>query len=139
MIDIKRLTLLAAVSTIITACSSSSIIPEPESLSGNWLVDSIKGKPVIAKSTAQLKFDPKNRLSGSASCNNISTSYNLQQNAITIGPIATTRKMCMPALMDQEANLLQALGKVKRVQLKNGQLSMFDQQGALQLKAKKTK
>jgi heat shock protein HslJ len=47
--------------------------------------------------------------------------------------------MCLPALMIQEAKFLQALDKIRRFQLNNDQLSMFDQQGALQLKAKRTK
>ena len=136
---IKRLVLLIALSTTLAACNSSSTLAAPETLLGSWLIDSIKGKPVVAKSMAKLKFTQENRLSGSASCNNISSSYISKNNAISIGPIATTRKMCLPALMDQEANLLQALSKVKRIQLKNGQLSMIDQQNVLQLKAKRTK
>ncbi|PKG84541.1 hypothetical protein CXF85_07995 [Colwellia sp. 75C3] len=139
MKNIKQLVLLIAISTTLAACNSSSSLAAPETLPGSWLVDSIKGKPVIANSMAKLKFTPKNNLSGSASCNNISTSYSSKKNAISIGPIATTRKMCLPALMDQEANFLQALSKVKRIQLENGQLSMFDQQGFLQLKAKRAK
>ena len=136
---IKRLVLLVAISTTLTACNSSSALPSPETLPGTWLVGSIQGKAVIAKSKAQLIFTNKNMLTGSASCNNISTRYSSQNSTLKIGPIATTRKMCSPSLMDQEAVLLKALSKVKRFQLNNGELSMFDQQGALQLKAKRTK
>ncbi|KGJ87739.1 META domain-containing protein [Colwellia psychrerythraea] len=138
-INIKRLTLILALSTQLIACNSSTTLPTPETLSGSWLVQSIKNKPVISQSSARLTFDQKNKLSGSASCNNISTSYSLQNNSISIGPIATTRKMCLPALMQQESLLLQALGKVKRFQLNNDQLSMYDHQGSLQIKATKTK
>jgi heat shock protein HslJ len=139
MKNIKRLALLVAISTTLVACNSSSALPAPETLSGSWLVNSINGKPAIAKSSAKLKFTQETMLSGSASCNNISTSYSSKNNAISIGAIVATRKMCMPAVMDQEAMFLQALGKVKRFQLYNGQLSMFDQQGFLQLKAKRIK
>jgi len=138
MKDIKRLVFLIAISTTLATCKSTT--PSvPETLPGSWLVNSINDKAVIAKSMVQLKFTPKNMLSGYASCNNISSSYSSQKNAINIGPIATTRKMCLPALMIQEAMLLQALSKVRRFQLNNDQLSMFDQQGDLQLKAKRTK
>ena len=136
---IKRLALLVAISTTLTACNSSSALPPPEKLPGTWLVDSIQGKAIIAKSKAQLVFTDKNMLTGSASCNNISTSYSSQNNTLKIAPIAVTRKMCVPSLMDQEAVLLKALSKVKRFQLNNGELSMLDQQGSLQLKAKRTK
>ena len=79
----------------------------------------------------------KKRLSGNASCNNISSNYTSQNNSLDIGPLATTRKMCLPALMTQESQLLKALGKVKRFQLHNDELSMYDQQGGLQIKAKR--
>lgn len=139
MKNIKRLTLLVAISTTLAACNSSSALPVLEKLAGSWQINSINGKLVIANSKAELIFNRENKLSGSASCNNMSTSYSSKNNAISIGPIATTRKMCLPALIAQEKNLLQALGKVRRFQLYNGQLSMFDQQGSLQLKAKRTK
>jgi heat shock protein HslJ len=47
--------------------------------------------------------------------------------------------MCVPALMEQESTLLQALDRVSRFEISNGQLSLFDQQGTLQIKAKRTK
>ncbi len=139
MTYIKQLVLLVTISTTLTACNSSTGLTAPETLPGIWLVESIQGKAVMTKSMAQLNFNQENKLTGSASCNNISSSYSTQNNSIHIGPVATTRKMCLPALMEQETRLLQALNKVKRFQLNNGQLSMFDQQGALQLKAQRTK
>ena len=139
MKKIKQLSLFVALLTTLTACNSSSAIPSPETLPGGWLVQSIQGQHIIAKSTVKLIFSSENRLSGSASCNNISTSYNTQDNSLSIAAIATTRKMCLPALMEQESTLLQALDRVRRFEINNGQLSMFDQQGTLQLKAKRTK
>jgi len=138
MRGIKQLLFLLTVSTTLSACNSSSSLPSPERLPGSWIISSIQGKPVIADSKAKLVFTEENKLSGSASCNNISTSYSSKNSTLKIAPIATTRKMCAPALMEQEAILLQSLNKVKRFQLNNGELSMFDQQGRLQLKAKRT-
>jgi heat shock protein HslJ len=138
MKGIKQLLLLMTISTTLTACNSPSTLPPIEKLPGSWLISSIQDKPVIANSRATLVFTEENKLTGSASCNNISTSYSSQNNTLKIAPIATTRKMCAPALMKQEAILLQSLSKVKRFQLQNGELSLFDQQGSLQLKAKRT-
>ena len=139
MKKIKQLSLFVALLTTLTACNSSSAIPSPETLFGAWLVQSIQGHHIIAKSTVKLMFSPENKLSGSASCNNISTSYSTQENSLSIAAIATTRKMCSPAIMEQESTLLQALDKVSRFEIINGQLSMLDQHGTLQLKAKRTK
>ena len=135
---IKQLVLIVAISTTLTACNTSSSLPSPEKLPGSWVVSSIQGKAVITNSKAQLVFTEENKLTGSASCNNISTSYSTQNNTLKISPIATTRKMCSPSLMEQEAILLQSLSKVKRFQVHNEELSLFDQQGSLQLKAKRT-
>ncbi|WP_057831703.1 META domain-containing protein [Colwellia sp. TT2012] len=139
MINIKRLALLVAITITLSACNNSPAVPIQEKLPGSWLVESIQDKAVLIKNIARLNFDQKNRLSGSASCNNISSRYSLQNNSLNIGPIATTRKMCAPGLMAQESRLLQALAKVKRFQLHNGELSMYDQQGSLQIKAKRAK
>ncbi|KGJ90030.1 META domain-containing protein [Colwellia psychrerythraea] len=138
MKGIRQLLLLLTVSTILSACNSSPSLPPPERLAGSWMVSAIQDKPVIANSKAKLVFSEENKLSGSASCNNISTSYSSHNSTLKIAPIATTRKMCAPALMKQEAIFLQSLSKVKRFQVNNGELSMFDQQGMLQLKAKRT-
>jgi len=138
MKDIKRLVLLVAISTTLTACNSPSALSSPEKLLGSWVVSSIQDNPVIANSKVKLVFTEENNLTGSASCNNISTSYSSQNNTLKIAPIATTRKMCSPSLMKQESILLQSLRRVKRFQLHNGELSLFDQQGALQLKANRT-
>jgi len=135
----KQLSFFVALLTTMTACHSSAVISSPEALPGHWIVQSIQDQPIIAKSTAKLIFSPENRLSGLAYCNNISTSYNTQDNSISIAAIATTRKMCSPALMEQESTLIRALDKVRRFEISNGQLSLFDQEGTLQLKAKRTK
>jgi len=137
-LTIKQLPLFIALSAILTACST--LTPTAvESLQGNWKIQTILNKAVIKNSKTQLRFDEESKLSGSASCNNISSRYESQDSTLTISHIASTRKMCLPALMEQETQLLQALNKVKRYQLNDGQLSMYDQQGVLQIKAKRTK
>ncbi len=136
--NIKRFTLLFTISTTLAACSSTTV-PPLETLPGNWLIVSIQDKTVIENSAARLVFHSEDKLSGSASCNNMSSSYSAQDSALTINRIATTRKMCLPALMEQESRLLRALSKVNRFQLNNGQLSLYDQQGDLQIIAKRTK
>lgn len=138
MLSIKRIALLAALSTALAGCNSTSTLSST-ALPGSWHVSSIQNKAVIADSHAQLTFNSENKLSGSASCNIIFASYTLEADKIDIGPVATTQKMCLTASMDQEQLLLQALNKVKRFQLSNDELSMYDQQGVLQIQAKRTK
>jgi len=134
---IKRLPLLLIISSILSACTNATIVKPIETLQGSWSIKSIQDKAVLHKSAASLSFNPENKLSGSASCNNISSKYKSKDSSLTIGAIASTRKMCLPALMEQESHLLRALGKVKRFQLHNGQLSMYDQRGTLQVQAQR--
>jgi heat shock protein HslJ len=138
MKKIKQLSLIFALLTTISACHSTYVTATSETLPGRWVVKSIQDQPII-KSSAELVFSNENKLSGLVSCNHISTSYSTQDNSISIAAIATTRKMCRPLLMEQESTLLQALDKVRRFEINDGQLSLFDQQGTLQLKAKRTK
>jgi len=110
-----------------------------ESLIGTWQVEFIKTRPVIDRSPAQLIFSNTNRLSGSATCNNISSSYNHNHNkkTLSIGPAAVTRKMCAPALMNQETNYLSALSLVKHYQIKQSMLYLFDEHDVILFKASK--
>jgi heat shock protein HslJ len=48
-------------------------------------------------------------VSGSAGCNDYNGSYALTGTALTVGPLATTRKACDPKVMDQETQFLTAL------------------------------
>ena len=73
-IKAKQLVLLATVSFTMTACSNVSP-PALETLSGNWKVMSIQDKQILTNSSVKLNFSPDNSLSGSASCNNLSSSY----------------------------------------------------------------
>ena len=134
----KQLSLIIAMTASLTACSNSTP-PLKETLEGHWKVNTIQESAVIKSSSVYLKFNQENKLSGSASCNNLSTSYTSHDNALTIAPIATTRKMCSPALMNQEALFLQSLNKVKRYKVDNRQLTMYDHQGQLIIAAKRTK
>lgn len=138
MLPIKRIALLATLSIALTACNNTPTLSSP-TLPGSWHVSTIQNKAVITDSDAQLTFNDENKLSGSASCNIIFASYTLEGDKIDIGPVATTQKMCLPAAMKQEQLLLQALNKIKHLHLTHDELSMYDQQGVLQIQAKRTK
>lgn len=115
-----------------------------EQLTGTWQVELIKTRPVIDRSPARFILLAKNKLSGSASCNNISSHYraNQSKNTLTFGPTAVTRKLCAPALMEQETRLLSTLPQVKHYQIKyfhneQNMLYLFDKNDVLMFKASK--
>jgi heat shock protein HslJ len=66
------------------------------------------------------------RVSGNAGCNTYNAPYTVDGDKITIGPLATTRKMCAdPAgVMDQEAQFLSALQTAATWKIDGDQLGM---------------
>jgi heat shock protein HslJ len=77
-------------------------------------------------------FDEDGQVSGSAGCNNYFGSYTTDGNAIKIGPLASTRKMCAdPEVMDQEAAYLTALETAATFKITGNRMEMRTEDGAL--------
>ncbi len=105
-----------------------------QQLLGTWQVESIQGKAVIDRSPARFVFVDKQQVSGSASCNNFSAHYMVNDNRLTIQPAAVTRKMCAPALMNQENSFLAGLAQIKLYQLEQNKLYLLDENDNLLFK-----
>lgn len=67
--------------------------------------------PVVADTeiTAQFEGD---RLNGSTGCNNYVTTYEATEGNLSLSPIASTRRACLPPVSDQETQYLMALSNV---------------------------
>jgi heat shock protein HslJ len=77
---------------------------------GPWRVEDVNGGGVIDDARLDMTFDVTElKISGHAGCNSFWGSFVETGPVVKIGPLATTRKMCAPALMDLEAKLLSAL------------------------------
>jgi heat shock protein HslJ len=100
--------------------------PKSADLIGKWIIESIDDRPVIDNSPAYIEFTPTGRAGGNASCNQFTGSYVLSGNDLTFSKMATTRKMCPPALMEQETLLLATLERVAKVQLHQGLVVLQD-------------
>jgi heat shock protein HslJ len=151
---ISLLTILTLLITLLSACNNNSdhkvsvesaSTPQStspmnpahmnEQLIGTWQVESIDNMPVIDRSPARIVFKDQQSVSGSASCNNFSTSYMVEGKLLTIKPAAVTRKMCAPVLMDQESKFLSALAKVKSYKIENDMLYLTDESNSVMFKA----
>jgi heat shock protein HslJ len=71
------------------------------------------------------------KLAGSAGCNSYSASYQGEGDALTVGPVATTRKVCAEpeGIMEQEQAYLAALGSVAGYRIQGGRLELLDAEG----------
>jgi heat shock protein HslJ len=71
-----------------------------------WIATSINGKPAIGERQSLL-IDDNFRARGFGGCNTFSaTSYPLRGQGFAAGPVASTRKACDKAVMDQERTFL---------------------------------
>lgn len=101
--------------------------PAPEELVGPLFVaTTLEGRPVAEGVDSSIRFEVEGRVVGNAGCNSFQGTYHLDESSIAFGPLATTRMMCPPAVMDQEAAFLQALERVRGI--------AWDDDGALLLR-----
>ncbi len=139
----KRFIVVTSLALALLACNNTTNNKPPNTLkaalAGKWLIAEITEQAVLANSEPTLTFDKNLSLSGHVSCNNLLTRYQLENKKLNIGPIKTTRKICLPELMQQESQLLTVLTKVKRFEIDKDQLTLLDNQGRAQLKAKRVK
>jgi putative lipoprotein len=131
-------TITAGIALALLAClqnpgEKTSITPETEDkpvetkLSGtNWLVESIAGRGVVDNSQATIRFDEGGRVSGSTGCNLFNGAVTIEGSTIKFGQMATTRRACVPSLMDQEQRFLKAFAEVLRFTMgQNGLLYLY--------------
>jgi len=111
----------------------------PEGLSGTaWVAEDIQGRGVIDMLQSTLEFQEPGQVGGNAGCNRYFGSVSLHGNEVTFGQLGSTRKMCAPAIMDQEQKFLAALEAVRTWEIRNGLLYLRDaaQDAVLRFSAK---
>lgn len=115
---------LAAALVVLAGCSGD---PARLLQSGEWVVEDINAAGIIDRSRVSLNFGSDGRVNGRASCNNFMGEYRLTGEGLTIEAPATTRKICAPALMEQEQRVLHNLQTLHSFD--------FDETGALVLRS----
>ena len=88
---------------------------------------------VVNGSELTANFGADRKLSGSAGCNNFTSTYEIKDKSVKIGPTATTRKMCASpeGVMEQETQFLKALETAATFSLDGSRLEMRSADGAL--------
>jgi heat shock protein HslJ len=72
-------------------------------------------------------------VSGNGGCNTYTGGYQLDGDAVTIGPLASTMMACDQPVMDQEAQLLAALQVPATVEVSGANVTLRDAGGATQV------
>ena len=97
-----------------------------------WAVSEINGEAVLAGSKVTMQFDPVGRVSGKASCNGYSASYQRDGNSLQVSSLISTKRLCMSpdGLMAQEQRFSDLLQQVVSWQIEEqGQLVLSTQNG----------
>jgi len=118
---------LILISIIIASCNA--IKPETEviKLDGTkWALTAIKHKPVSNNQNAYLEFDSKLNVKGKVFCNSVSGGYELMgKDQLTFDKLASTKMYC-EGVMDQENEMITNMENVKRYQIKNQMLFLYN-------------
>lgn len=117
----RKLALASLVVVLVTACLGSDFA---DSLEGTWQMTSgtVDGQeiPLLDSHPITIHFEGA-QLSGTASCNQYSGTFDLDGSTITIGPVAMTEMACTPEeTMQAEAMFGQAITRVDTVTIDEG-------------------
>jgi len=84
---------------------------------GEWTVESIGGKPVIAGSSVTILFLEEDRVSGSASCSRFIGGYKLTREGLSLHQLEGTMMACEEPLREQEIRFLALLRDTYRFEI----------------------
>jgi heat shock protein HslJ len=70
----------------------------------------------VGKTARFIQFRSEGKVGGFTGCNRFTGSYSQDGDALSIGPLATTRRACLPEVMKREQQFLAMLGMVRHVE-----------------------
>jgi heat shock protein HslJ len=106
---------LALAALLVTALALScgpAIAAEPDPF-GRWLAEDIDGGGVIDRLQTTVEIKSSGEVFGFGGCNLFRGKAEISDRAIKFGPLAATRKMCTPAVSNQEMKFFKALDVVR--------------------------
>ena len=93
-----------------------------------WVAEKIFANAADAAEST-VNFADEGKVGGSTGCNNYSGSVTIELASIDFGMLATTRKMCAPAISGQETVFLEALEITNNWQRVGDTLIFTDENG----------
>lgn len=125
----KVVALMACACVLIEAGAPQTVAADttiPKELVGTWLAEDINSAGVIDFLQTTLDLNDDGTYGGMAGCNHFTGTFTVKSFQIAFGPAAATRKLCAPAVMDQEAKFFKALQQSDLTyEVKDGQLKFY--------------
>lgn len=125
---IKVAGLMACACVLIEAGAPQTVAAEatiPQELVGSWLAEDINSAGVIDFLQTTLELNDDGTYGGMAGCNHFTGTFTVNGLRISFGPAGATRKLCAPAVMDQENKFFKALQGELTYEVKDGILKFY--------------
>lgn len=102
----------------------------PPGLEGTrWLVEDLESRGVIDNLQSTLEFPEPGRAAGNLGCNRFFADVRQSGAAIEFGPVASTKRLCAPAVMEQEERYARVLEATTMVLVEGPYLFLLDASG----------
>jgi putative lipoprotein len=106
--------------------ASADAAPAVPTLIGSaWRLEDLAGAGTLDGIEATIEFPEAGRVAGLASCNRFFGDFETSGASLTIARLGATKKLCPPALMDQETKYLRALEGAERFVLDGATLAVY--------------
>lgn len=102
----KRLALSASIGMSLMGCAAEPVQLQPNR---SYILEWIGERPLMDYSHLTITLGDDGRAYGNGGCNHWFAPYTLEGHRLSFGKIGSTRKLCAPAVMEQETRFLQAL------------------------------
>ncbi|WP_248805985.1 META domain-containing protein [Pseudomonas sp. MWU13-2100] len=107
----KRAVMLGILGAGLYGCAGEQVqLQQDHSYALEWIGE----RPLIDNSHLTITLGDDGRAYGNGGCNHWFAPYTLDGANLSFGKVGSTRKLCAPALMEQEKRFLQALENVQR-------------------------
>lgn len=113
-----------------TAATVPMAVPATALQGGDWTVTSIEGVERITAPAPKIRFAGTDYVGGNAGCNNFVGKYQLTESngALTLGPLASTRMMCVPKPQGQEDMFFKATELTRTLRLQGAVMLLLNAQ-----------
>ena len=112
-----------------TSCGGGGTVEGVKWMLQSYAVDG-ELQSVIATSDIDATF-ADGTVSGTGGCNQYSGSYELDGEALSIGPLVSTMMACEQAIMDQEVAFMSAFGSAASFEVSGDTLTVKDEAGTI--------
>ena len=103
----------------------------PPGLEGTrWLVEDLEGRGVMDDLQSTLEFPQPGRAAGNLGCNRFFADVRQSGAELEFGPVASTKRLCPPAVMEQEDRYAGVLEATRMVLVEGPHLFLLDAAGA---------